>query len=42
MTAGRYVNGLNGCIVDVEIQDSGVINLMEQAEGGVNALPCDR
>ncbi|XP_076325413.1 terribly reduced optic lobes isoform X10 [Tachypleus tridentatus] len=42
MTAERYSNGLRGCLSNMQIQDSGVLNLYNSAKSGVNVLPCDQ
>ncbi|KAK7791103.1 hypothetical protein R5R35_012915 [Gryllus longicercus] len=42
MTAGNYTYGFKGCIHSIEIQDSGILNLREEALDGVNVAPCSR
>ena len=42
MTAGRYIHGLKGCIHNLQIQDSGVLNFHRASVSAVNVLPCSR
>lgn len=42
MTAGRYIHGLKGCIHQLQIQDSGVINFQRAAVSAINVVPCSR
>nr|QYB17310.1 heparan sulfate proteoglycan [Laodelphax striatellus] len=42
MTDRRYTEGLDGCIHLIQIQNSGVINLMDEAVNGVNVGRCTR
>lgn len=41
MTAGRYHEGFRGCILNVQIQDSGTLNLYTDSDVAVNADQCE-
>nr|XP_042896680.1 basement membrane-specific heparan sulfate proteoglycan core protein [Parasteatoda tepidariorum] len=41
MTAGKYPQGLIGCLWDLEIEDSGPINMYDRAKAGANVQDCD-
>ncbi|XP_054720927.1 basement membrane-specific heparan sulfate proteoglycan core protein-like [Uloborus diversus] len=41
MTAGRYPQGLIGCLWELRIEDSGPINLFNEAKTGVNVQDCE-
>ncbi|KAG1651176.1 Basement membrane-specific heparan sulfate proteoglycan core protein [Nymphon striatum] len=41
MTADQFPKGWTGCIYNLEIQDSGVINLFMNARRGTNIQPCN-
>lgn len=41
MTAGKYPQGLIGCLWDLKIDDSGTINLYDAAKSGANVDDCE-
>ncbi|KFM78257.1 Basement membrane-specific heparan sulfate proteoglycan core protein, partial [Stegodyphus mimosarum] len=41
MTAGKYPQGLIGCLWDLRIEDSGTINLYSSAKVGANVQDCE-
>ncbi|XP_071451008.1 basement membrane-specific heparan sulfate proteoglycan core protein [Hetaerina americana] len=42
MTGGKHIDGFSGCIHSIDIQNSGPLNLREEALSGVNAHPCSK
>ncbi|CAL1298849.1 unnamed protein product [Larinioides sclopetarius] len=41
MTAGKYPQGLIGCLWNLQIDDSGPLNLYDSAKNGANVQDCD-
>ncbi|GFR30669.1 pikachurin, partial [Trichonephila clavata] len=41
MTAGKYPQGLIGCLWNLQIDDSGPLNLFDSAKTGANVKDCD-
>ncbi|GFS51261.1 basement membrane-specific heparan sulfate proteoglycan core protein [Trichonephila inaurata madagascariensis] len=41
MTAGKYPQGLIGCLWNLQIDDSGPLNLFDSAKTGANVQDCD-